>query len=94
MAHLIHVLVCFVFIAFSSVTTRSIQEDADIEQLVVDRINANKPLSAMITSYRHRFEHSPHFQALRWALKQQIPIPYCDFCDVFIPVVSEKILRY
>jgi hypothetical protein len=88
MAYHTYILVLCSFIAFTTVNTRSIQEEADIEQLVENRINANKELSAKITSFRHRFEHSPNFKALRWALSQQAISPYCDFCAVFVPIVS------
>ncbi len=84
----IHILVFFLFITFSTVNTRSIQHDSDVELLVTNRINANKHLSATIASYRHRFEHSPNFKALRWALSEQFTPPYCDFCHLFVPTVS------
>jgi hypothetical protein len=85
MAYLTYILVLFSFVAFSTVNT---QEEADIEQLVENRISANKQLSAKITSFRHRFEHSPNFKALRWGLSAKFTPPYCDFCAVFVPVVS------
>jgi hypothetical protein len=75
-------------VAFSTVTARSIQEEADIELLVENRINANKELSAKIASFRHRFEHSPNLKGLRWAVGEQAKSPYCDFCAIFVPVVS------
>ncbi len=88
MAYLTYILVLFSFVAFSTVNTRLIQEEADIEQLVENRISANKQLSAKITSFRHRFEHSPNFKALRWGLSAKFTPPYCDFCAVVVPVVS------
>lgn len=40
-----------------------------------------------IQSYRHQFEHSVDFQALRWSLKQLNKDDLCEFCDVAIPLV-------
>jgi len=83
-----YILLLFFFIAFSTVNTDSIEEDSTAELLLQNRFNGNKKLSNMITSYRHRFEHSPNFKALRWAVNQQSNLAYCDFCHLFVPVVS------
>ena len=80
-------LVLFVAI-FITIDARSIQQDSDIELLVTNRVNADKKLSTIVANYRHRFEHSPSFKALRWTLSEQLNPPYCEFCDIFVPVVS------
>ena len=46
-----------------------------------------------IQSYRHQFEHSVDFQALRWSLKQLNKDDLCEFCDVAIPLVSFRFGR-
>jgi hypothetical protein len=82
-----HVFLLFCFTILSTVDTRAIQQNSTVDLLVTNRINENKQLSGTIASYRHRFEHSPNFKKLRWALHQQLTPPYCQFCHVFIPVV-------
>jgi len=82
-----YVFLLFCFTILSTVDTRSIQQNSTVELLVTNRVNENKQLSGTIASYRHRFEHSPNFKKLRWALHQQLTPPYCQFCHVFIPVV-------
>jgi hypothetical protein len=88
MMYLTHILVFFFFITFSTVHAHSIQQDSTAEELLNNRINANKQVLAMITSYRHRFQHSPNFEALRWALSEKLTPPYCEVCHVVVPLVS------
>lgn len=88
MMYFTHILVFFSFIILSTVNTRSVEQDFTVEQLVEKRINTNKQLSGTIASYRHRFEHSPNIKAFRWALHQQLTPPFCEFCHLFVPLVS------
>lgn len=88
MVYLTQILVFSFIITFTTVNTRLIQQDFTVEQLVENRINANKQLSATMASYRHRFEHSPNIRSFRWALREQLTPPYCQFCHLFVPVVS------
>lgn len=80
--------VLFVLLAFySTVDTRAIQPESVIDLVLRDGVNEHKQLITMMASYRHRFEHSPHFKALRWASAQQSNPPYCDLCFALVPVV-------
>ena len=50
--------------------------------------NHRKLLHAF-TGYRHRFEQSPNFKALRWGLGNIQDSGVCDLCEIGAPVVSE-----
>ncbi|CAF1472859.1 unnamed protein product [Adineta steineri] len=82
-----HIVLFFFFAALSTVDTRSIQNNSDVELLIQNRIVEKKQLSATIASYRHRFEHSPNFKKLRWALSEKLTPPYCEFCHLFVPAI-------
>ncbi|CAF3487160.1 unnamed protein product [Rotaria socialis] len=88
MACLTYLLLVLVFTTLTTIDTRSVQQEPNIELLLTKRINENKRLTMTIASYRHRFEHSPNFKAFRWALSQQATPPYCDFCYLFIPALQ------
>jgi hypothetical protein len=88
MVCLTQILLFFLCTVLITVSSRSIQQDSDVELLITNRINENKELTTTIASYRHRFGHSPNFKALRWAMSEQLTPPYCQFCHIFVPVVS------
>ncbi len=88
MMNLNQVLVFVLLAALTTVDTRSVQQDSDIELLFENRLRGNKQLSDTISSYRHRLDHSPNFKAFRYALSQQFTPPYCEFCHLFVPAVS------
>ena len=85
---LTYILLLVFFTAFSTINTRSVEQDPNVELLLNNRITENKQLWSTISNYRHRFEHSPNFKALRWAVREQLNPPYCPFCHLFVPVVS------
>lgn len=88
MKYLTKILVVFLLIVFVTVNTYFIENNVEIEQLIEHRINANKQLSATVAAFRHRFEHSPNFQEFKWAIREKLAPPYCQFCDIFVPTVS------
>lgn len=75
-------------LVFATVDTRSIENDVDIEQLVERRINTNTKLLTTVAAFQHRFEHSPNFQEFNWAIRDRLGASYCQFCDIFVPIVS------
>jgi hypothetical protein len=83
-----HALLFFFVTALATIDARSVQQNSIIDLRLNNLKNNNRHLSGTIASYRHRFEHSPNFKALRWALDQQITPPYCEFCRLFVPVVN------
>ncbi|CAF4257182.1 unnamed protein product, partial [Rotaria sp. Silwood2] len=67
--------------------SRSISEDT-IESILNDPLNDDhRKLLHAFTGYRHRFEQSANFKALRWALESQKTSGLCDLCDLGVPVV-------
>jgi len=75
-------------INFLTIDSRSILEN-NIESIVNDPLNDNhrKVLHAF-TGYRHRFEQSANFKALRWNLRNMQIAGLCDLCDLGVPLVS------
>ena len=72
----------FAFIVVA-VETRSIHET-----ILVEPFNdTNRQLLHAFTSYRHRFEQSPNFQALKWSFAYNKQSPVCDLCDIGAPFV-------
>lgn len=41
-----------------------------------------------LSGYRHRFEQSPNFKALRWSEGYKRPSDLCELCDIGVPLVS------
>lgn len=87
MVNLSFSLLCFVFAALVTVNARSIRQDLSANEALKYVGNENRQLIDTIASYRHRFEHSPNFKALRWSSAQQAAPPYCDLCYALVPVV-------
>ncbi|CAF0993021.1 unnamed protein product [Rotaria sordida] len=83
----IFVLFCFFTINILIIESRSISDDT-IETILSDPLNDNhRKLLHTFTSYRHRFEQSANFKALRWTLGSQKTSGLCDLCDLGVPVI-------
>jgi len=82
-------LSCFFAINILKIETRSIPEDT-IKSILNDPFSDNhRKLLHAFTGYRHRFEHSDNFKALRWSLRNLQASGLCDLCDVGAPLVSQ-----
>jgi hypothetical protein len=71
-------------INFLTIDSRSIFEN-NIESIVNDN---HRKLSHAFTGYRHRFEQSANFKALRWNLRNIQIAGLCELCDLGVPLVS------
>lgn len=80
-------LLLFVLAALVTVNARVIKQDLSAEEALKYVESENRQLANTVASYRHRFEHSPNFKALRWAFAQQAVAPACDLCYVLVPAV-------
>ncbi|CAM2712972.1 unnamed protein product [Rotaria socialis] len=89
MSRNIYILTLFGFFAINvfTVQARSIPENS-IKSILNDPLNDDhrKVLHA-ITGYRHRFEQSANFKALRWALRDEQTAGLCDLCDIGTPLI-------
>jgi hypothetical protein len=85
------VIVLFSIFAIEVLTieTRSIPEDNIIAILNDPLSDDHRKLLHAFTGYRHRFEQSPNFKALRWSLGNLKDSGLCDLCDLGAPVVSK-----
>lgn len=88
--YILVVLGVFIINAFT-IEARFIPEDT-ISSILNDPLSDEhrKTLHA-ITGYRHRFEQSANFKALRWAFRDGKASGLCDLCDIGVPLVSELI---
>lgn len=88
----IHILLYFVILFIITVDTRAINDNDSIE-VIVDSLpnDQDEQAEALLTNYRHRFEHSTNLKKLRWAMDSQSDKAYCDFCDVVVSVVKYKL---
>jgi hypothetical protein len=61
-----------------------------MEQIVDGLISDDddQHLSTILVAYRHRFQQSKTYKALRWSQESQIEQPACELCDVAVPLVS------
>jgi hypothetical protein len=85
------VVFCFLAINVLTIETRSVREDY-IKPILNDPLSDNhRKLLHAYTGYRHRFEHSPNFEALRWSLKDLEAPELCEFCERGTPIVSHFI---
>jgi hypothetical protein len=85
------VLFCIFAIEVLTVETRFIPEDNIITILNNPLSDDHRKLLHAFTGYRHRFEQSPNFKALRWSLGNLEDSGLCDLCDLGAPLVSEFI---
>ena len=84
----VFVLFCFFAINILTNESRTIPEFT-IESVLNDPLtDDHRKLLHAFTGYRHRFEHSANFKAIRWNAKN-LKIPgLCDLCQLGEPVVS------
>jgi thermostable 8-oxoguanine DNA glycosylase len=86
--YLLFILLCFCVIYIRIIDGRSIHQD-NVEEVVDSFINNDdQHLAAILVAYRHRFQQSKTYKALRWSQKSQIEPPVCELCDVTVPLVS------
>jgi thermostable 8-oxoguanine DNA glycosylase len=86
--YLLFILLCFCVTYITIIDGRSIRQDT-LEQVVDSFINNDdQHLAAILVAYRHRFQQSKTYKALRWSQKSQIEPPVCELCDVTVPLVS------
>ncbi len=81
---------CLFFLLATNLLTidsRSILENT-IESIENDN---HRKLSHAFTGYRHRFEQSANFKALRWNLRNIQIAGLCELCDLGVPLVSSFI---
>lgn len=76
----VHLRWFLIFISVVTIDARSIS--------VGDPVTNDEP-DVLSSSYRHRLEHSPSVQTLRWIPRRLGQSDLCEFCDVVVPVVSE-----
>jgi len=83
------ILFCFFAINILTIETRSIPEKT-IESILNDPLSDDhRKLLHAFTGYRHRFEQSANFKALRWSLRNLKVDGLCDLCDLGAPAVSQ-----
>ncbi|CAF0924132.1 unnamed protein product [Rotaria sp. Silwood1] len=81
------VLLCFFALNVIIIESRSISEDT-IKSILSDPLNDDhRKLLHAFTGYRHRFEQSSNFKALRWTLGNQKMSGLCDLCDLGVPLI-------
>lgn len=85
------VLLCFFGIHILTIETRSIPEDPIQSILNNPFSDDHRKLLHAFTGYRHRFEQSANFKAMRWSLENLEASGLCDLCDLGAPLVSELI---
>jgi hypothetical protein len=84
------VLFCLVAIQVLAVETRVHLPEENVLTILNDPLSDNhRKLLHAFTGYRHRFEQSPNFKALRWGLGNIQDSGVCDLCEIGAPVVSE-----
>jgi hypothetical protein len=76
----------FLIIYIIIIDARSVLQNSD--DLLVSSSLQDDESSSISSSYRHRLEHSPHFQALRWSPRKLEKSDLCEFCDLIVPVVG------
>ena len=81
-------------ISIATIDTRATEPESMIDLVLRDGVDEHKQLLNMVASYRHRFEHSPHFQTLRWTSALEANPPYCDLCFALVPLVRCVVLHY
>ena len=85
-------LVYLLSLFIQTIETRSIQHET-IQSILEDPFDdTHRKLIHAFTGYRHRFEQSPAFKTLRWALKDVEATGLCDLCDLGVPLVNPQIL--
>ena len=67
--------------------TRSIPNDHLQETFVAPSTDDQRRLAHALTGYRHRFEQSPNFRALRWTLATVQITGLCELCELGAPFV-------
>jgi hypothetical protein len=86
--NLLFILLCFCVIYITIIDGRSIRQDT-VEQMVDSFINNDdQHLAATLVAYRHRFQQSTTYKALRWSQSSQIEPAVCEVCDTAVPLVS------
>lgn len=60
----------------------------DTRSISVDEVVENEESNFLSNNNRHRFEHSPSVQTLRWIPRRLEKSDLCEFCEVVVPIVS------
>jgi len=76
----------FLIIYITIFDARSVLQNFD--DLLVSSSLQDDESSSISSSYRHRLEHSPSFQTLRWSPRKLEQSELCEFCDLIVPVVG------
>ena len=91
----IHLLLYFLTLFIITIDTRAINDNDSLEVIVDSLSNEHdEQAEALLTNYRHRFEHSTNLKKLRWVMDSQSDTAYCDFCDLVVSVVKYKLNRF
>jgi hypothetical protein len=91
-SYYIFALVYLLVLLIETAESRSINHDT-IQSILEDPFDdTHRKLLHAFTGYRHRFEQSPAFKTLRWALKDVEVTGLCELCDLGVPLVSRKML--
>jgi hypothetical protein len=86
--HYLFVLFCFFAINVLTIETRSIPENT-LESILNDPFSDDHlKLLHAFSGYRHRFEQSSNFKAVRWSLSNVQVQGLCELCDLGAPLVS------
>ena len=49
---------------------------------------ASSSLEEDESNFRHRLEHSPDFDSLRWSVRKFDKDDLCEYCDLIVPIVG------
>lgn len=89
-SYYIFALVYLLALFIQTAENRSINHDT-IQSILDDPFDdTHRKLLHAFTGYRHRFEQSPAFKTLRWALPGVEIDGLCDLCDLGVPLVSAE----
>jgi len=90
----IFVLFCLFAINVLTIETNPIHENK-IESILNDPFNDDhRKILHAFTGYRHRFEQSANFKALRWNVRNFKASGLCELCQLGEPLVSFLFVHY
>jgi hypothetical protein len=74
-------VVCLFTIYTITIDARSVLQDS------VDLL-ASSSLQEDESNFRHRLEHSPVLDSLRWSVRKFDKDELCEYCDFILPIVG------